>query len=103
MVRNSRRAVVSALMIVGCLGAARAAPIAPGAMAAPTGSAAKTVSFWGQPFPSGYAYFPRECYMHVLVDTPHGPVWRRVFICTETGIRGFTRTGIPGTGKYGRF
>jgi hypothetical protein len=98
MVYKSLRAViVGALMTVGCLATAYAAPIAPAATIAPP-APVKLVSFWGWPFPHGYTYLRGQCYMPVQVDTPNGPVWRRVWICTEAG----SRSGF-GYGYVGRF
>jgi hypothetical protein len=90
MVRNGVRAVIlGAMMTVGCLATAGAAPIAPSAMTALITPAAESVSFWGWPFPFGYRYMPGQCYMRAHVETPRGLVWRRVFICTEPGGRGY--------------
>jgi len=90
MVRNGLRiAIVGALISIGCLTTARAAPIAPSAMTALIGSPAHFVSFWGKPFPFGYRYRPGQCYMHVQEESPQGPVWRRVWVCTEPGGRGY--------------
>jgi hypothetical protein len=90
MVRYALRSVIAvALITIGCLAAAGAAPIAPTVMTALAGPPAKFVSFWGRAFPSGYAYFPGQCYMYVPVDTPNGPVWRRIWICTESVGRGY--------------
>jgi hypothetical protein len=87
MVHNSFRAViVGALMTIGCLATARAAPIAPTALIGPP---AKFISFYGLPFPFGYAYFPGQCYKYVQVETPKGYAWQRVWICTEPGGRGY--------------
>lgn len=91
--RGLRAVIVGALMAIGCLATARAAPIAPTAMTALIGPPVTSVSFWGRPFPFGYAYYPRQCYMRVQVETPNGYVRRRVFICTETGARGYGDRG----------
>jgi hypothetical protein len=82
MLHTSLRAViVGALMTVGCLGAAHAAPIAPAAMTTLSHPSVKSVSFWGRPFPWGYRYFPGQCYAQVSEETSTGYVWRRVWIC----------------------
>jgi hypothetical protein len=86
--------IVGALMTVGCLASAYAAPIAPPAMMA-LSAPVESVSFWGQPFPSGYTYFPGQCYRYVQVETPNGYAWRRVWICTETRGRGYDRRYDP--------
>ena len=94
MVRNGLRTViVGAMITIGCLATARAAPIAPSAMTALIGSPAEFVSFWGNPFPFGYAYQRGQCYMHVQEETPKGLAWRRVWICTEPGGRGYGEGG----------
>lgn len=95
--KNLRAVTIGALMTVGCFGAANAMPIAPAAMTALDGPPVKSVSFWGQPFPYGYAYYRGQCYSYVPVETPTGYVWKRVFICTETNGRGY------GHGYGGRF
>jgi hypothetical protein len=60
---------------------------------AATGPAAanvvEPVTFGGHPFPFGYAYGPGQCYTYVHEDTPRGPRWRRLWICTEPGVRGY--------------
>lgn len=83
MVRNNVwTGIVGALITVGCLATARAAPVAPIVVAAPLSSPADLASFfWGRPYPYGYAYLPGQCYTQVEEDTPKGPVWRRVWIC----------------------
>jgi len=83
MVHKSLRAVVGALMTIGCLGAAYSAPIAPSAMTALSNSPIKLVSFWGRPFPWGYAAYRGQCYTYVPVETPQGQMWRRVWICND--------------------
>ena len=89
MVHQSLRAVIAgALIAIGSLGAAYAAPIAPTAMRAPSSPPVKLVSFWGQPFPYGYRYFHGQCYAEVPVETPTGIVWRRVWVC-ETDHYGY--------------
>jgi hypothetical protein len=96
MVRYGLRIViVGALITIGSLATGRASPIAPTALKAPIGSPADLVSYWGKSFPFGYVYRPGQCYMRVQEDTPQGPVWRRVWICTEPGGRG--------SGPGGRF
>jgi hypothetical protein len=94
MVRNGlRMAIVGALIAIGSLATARAAPIAPSAMTAAIGSPADFVSFWALPFPFGYAYRPGQCSMYVQEESPRGLVWRRVWICTEPGGRGYGEGG----------
>jgi hypothetical protein len=90
MVRNSLRTViVGALITIGCLAPASAAPIAPSAVTTQIGAHAYFVSFWGIPFPFGYRYLPGQCYKYEQEETPEGLVWRRVWICTEPGGRGY--------------
>jgi hypothetical protein len=94
MVRNSLRTVIVGAMIAfGCFAPASAAPIAPLAMTALIGSRADFVSFWGRPFPYGYAYGPGQCYTYVQEETPQGLVWRRVWICVEKGGLGYGEGG----------
>ena len=42
-------------------------------------------SFWGRPYPYGYASrgYP-GCFRRVVVETPWGPRWRRVWACGPT-------------------
>ena len=93
--KNLRGVIVGALMTIGCLGVAYAAPIAPAAML--SSPPIKLVSYWGRPYPYGYIEYRGQCYTYVKVDTPTGPAWQRVWICTETGGRGY------GHGYGGRF
>lgn len=88
-----RTAFVGAMMTIGCLGSASAAPVVPGAMAAQISPRAELVSFWARPFPFGYSYTPGQCYKYVPEDTPRGTIWRRVWICTEPGGRGYGEGG----------
>lgn len=78
-------AIMGTLMAVGCVATVHAAPIAPAAMTAPIGPPVEFVSFWGYPFPVGYAYLRGQCYMYVEEQTPQGIIRRRVWICTEPG------------------
>lgn len=43
----------------------------------------KPATFWGRPFPYGYAYTRRQlaCWVSRRVDTPAGPTWERVWDC----------------------
>jgi hypothetical protein len=92
-----RAVIVGALVSIGSLGVASAAPIAPAAMTALSSPPVKLVSFWGRAFPWGYTYYHGQCYTYVQVETPTGYAWRRVWICTETDGRGY------GHGYGGRF
>jgi hypothetical protein len=38
-------------------------------------------SFWGEPFPYGYRYQRRQCIRHLLIETPNGPRWTKIFVC----------------------
>jgi hypothetical protein len=38
-------------------------------------------SFWGEPFPHGYRYQRRQCIRHLLIETPNGPRWSKIFVC----------------------
>jgi hypothetical protein len=62
-----------------------AAPAAPHALVAVSGVDVNRVSFFGWPFPYGYAYPPARCFRHVRVDTPEGWYWRTVFVCQKNG------------------
>lgn len=98
MIQNSLSAgIVGALMTVGSLGVANATPVAPLATAALSSPYVKQVSFWGQPFPSGYALYRGQCYSYVAVESPAGYVWKRVYICNDHNGRTF------GHGYGGRF
>jgi hypothetical protein len=88
-----RTVIVGALITIGCLAPAGAAPIAPSEMTARIGAHTHSVSFWGLPFPFGYAYRPEQCYKYEQEETPSGLRWRRVWICTEPGGRGYGEGG----------
>jgi hypothetical protein len=69
---------------------AAAAPGAPLGVAQALGSIADQMSFWGHPYPAGYAYghpytyaagYRGPCYRKIRVDTPVGWRWRRVWVC----------------------
>jgi hypothetical protein len=94
MVSNGlRTVVVFALIVIGCLAPVNAAPIVPSTMATIVGLRADLVTFWGLPFPYGYAYRPGQCYIYQQVETPRGIRWRRVWICTEKGGLGYGEGG----------
>ncbi len=97
MIHNSLRAAAIGALMVGCLGAAGAAPMAPATITGLSGSSVKLASFWGQPFPFGYAYYQGQCYSYVPVESPTGYVWKRVWICSDHRGRTF------GHGYDGRF
>jgi len=97
MVHKSLATIVGALMTIGCVGVACAAPIAPAAMTELASPPTTVVSFWGRSYPYGYTYYQGQCYTYVQVETPTGYAWRRVWICTETGGRDY------GHGYGGRF
>jgi hypothetical protein len=84
-----RTALIGAMIIIGCLSSAGAAPMAPGIMSGQIPPQIEQVSFWARPYPFGYVYTPGQCYIHVPEDTPKGTIWRRVWICTEPGGRGY--------------
>jgi hypothetical protein len=86
-------AVVGAVMAVGCLGSATASPAAPSVLALSVQSPVELASFWARPYPFGYRYTPGQCYIHVQEDTPRGPVWKRIWVCTEPGGRGYGEGG----------
>jgi hypothetical protein len=94
MVRNSLwTMLVGGLLMFGCLAPANAAPMAPSAITARVSAGINLVSFWGLPFPFGYAYRPGQCYKEMPVDTGKGVVWKRVWICTEPGGRDYGEGG----------
>ena len=88
-----RIAFIGTVVALGGLGSASAAPMAPAAITAFAGSPVEQVSFWARPFPFGYSYMPGQCYKYVPEDTPKGTIWKRVWICTEPGGRGYGEGG----------
>jgi hypothetical protein len=44
-------------------------------------SSVTPASFWGEPFPFGYRYQRRQCIRHLLIETPNGPRWTKIFVC----------------------
>jgi hypothetical protein len=94
MAGNALRTVLICTSVaIGWCAQACAAPIAPHAMIAQAVMPAHSVSFWGIPFPFGYAYRPGQCYMYVQEETPSGVVWKRVWICVEKGGVGYGEGG----------
>jgi hypothetical protein len=79
--KSLRVVIVGALMTVGCLGSAYAAPIAPAAITTLSSPSVKLASFWGRPFPWGYRFYRGQCYSYVPSESGYG--WRRVWVCTE--------------------
>jgi hypothetical protein len=94
MDRMSLRTVIAgALIMVGCLSPASAAPIAASKTTGLIGSHTNLASFWGLPFPYGYAYRPGQCYIYVQEETRRGLRRRRVWVCTERGGLGYGEGG----------
>jgi len=90
MVRTSVRiALVAACLVSACLVVgtswvtpAGAAPILPVDVAKGIGLVGDQASFWGEPYPYGYAYRGgRRCLREVRVDTPSGWRYRRIWVC----------------------
>lgn len=88
-----KAAFVGAVMTLGCLSSAGAAPMAPAAIPTQASSPVEHASFWARPFPYGYAYGPGQCWKRVAEETPRGTVWRRVWICPEPGGWGLGEGG----------
>jgi hypothetical protein len=70
---------VSAAMVA--VQPASAAPISPVNVVKDIGTQVDPASFWGLPFPYGYAYRSGSCVRYVRVQTASGPRWRRVWVC----------------------
>jgi len=83
MLRIFSRSVAMALLIgaTGLSGVSHAAPTFPVDLAAKAAPAAEHVSFWGRPFPYGYAYRRGGCTRIIRVETPDGWRVKRVWIC----------------------
>jgi hypothetical protein len=90
--KQVRSVVLGAFIAGGSLATAYGAPMTPSAMMQPT-SPPDLVSFWGLPFPFGFTYQPGQCYIWQTVETPRGPVVRRVWVCTERAGRGYDDGG----------
>lgn len=58
-----------------------AVPAYPVAIGAGVGADVEQASFWGLPFPYGYADLGHRCVRHIRVHTRHGIRWRRVWLC----------------------
>jgi hypothetical protein len=76
-------AAAAAAFVVSASGAALALPVAP--LHAVHTPAVTKVTFWGKPFPYGYAWRARSCSRLVTIETSRGPVTRRVYDCSSDG------------------
>lgn len=78
------RAIAIALgLVVGCAGLAHALPMS---NIAGQKSAVQKVTFWGHPFPYGYAWSRvRACTRYVPVETPSGVRYQRTWVCNTAG------------------
>lgn len=84
MLRIFSRSVAVAALLTGVAGVActsHAAPFVPVDLAAMAVPAAEHVSFWGRPFPYGYAYRRGGCTRIVRVETPDGWRVKRIWVC----------------------
>ena len=82
--RNFKIVVVAAAFALGaCLvSPAVAAPVQPIDIAKGVAPEIDQVSFWGLPYPYGYAWRSNPCVRHVRVHSRGGYVrWRRVWVC----------------------
>jgi hypothetical protein len=73
--------VVSALSALFAPAYAGAVPFARFNQSPEAHSSVTPASFWGEPFPFGYRYQRRQCIRHLLIETPNGPRWTRIFVC----------------------
>ena len=83
-----RRYGLAALMIATAVTGATSTPSPAGpvpadplAVVANLRSPVENVTFWGLPFPYGYAAPRESCFRHAWVETPEGWRWRRVYVC----------------------
>jgi ABC-type glycerol-3-phosphate transport system substrate-binding protein len=74
------RLLAGAVVAAG-IGIASPGLAAPGAALAPDASLVQTVTFWGHPYPYGYAYRHDPCVRRVRVETPRGLRWKWVRVC----------------------
>jgi hypothetical protein len=71
-------------MITAVTVSAQLHPIA--ASAVGHGAATKKVTFWGYPFPYRYSWGrARTCTRYVLVETPRGVRYQRIWVCSPGG------------------
>lgn len=79
-------AAVSALAIGTAVQSASAFPAVPGLK--PTGTNIQNVTFWAEAFPYGYRWsLAQACTAYETVETPKGPVTRRVWVCSAPDRR----------------
>ena len=60
---------------------ASAAALGSGVLGETAGSQFERTTFWGQPYPYGYAYTRGQCWRRVQVETDTGWRWKRINIC----------------------
>jgi hypothetical protein len=73
--------VVTASLVTGFAALSRAAPAMPITMGPSMGSDTYRISFWGEPYPYGYAYLHNPCVRYFRIETPRGWRWKREWIC----------------------
>ena len=86
--RISHIVIIAASFAIGaCLATPSfAAPIHPVELGKGAASALEQASFWGLPYPYGYAYRDNPCVRHVRVQTKAGWRMRRIWVCEESVV-----------------
>jgi len=81
--RISQIVIVAASLAMGaCLATSTwAAPIQPVDIGQSVAPAMTQASFWGLPYPYGYADRGNRCWKRVRVQTEMGWRWQRVWVC----------------------
>jgi hypothetical protein len=74
-------AVVITVMSIGLASTTVAAPASPSSLGSVLSSEVEPASFWGLPYPYGYAERPSSCFRHVKVRGRHGVRWKKVWVC----------------------
>lgn len=92
MTKKAILAATAALGLLAFTGATSAFPVAPIKAAAGSGLSqpnVQQVTFWGRAFPYRYTWnVNRACTRYVPVETAHGTVTRRVWVCGRSGRYG---------------
>lgn len=81
MTKKMLLAAASVLAIGASVQSVSAFPAAPGLK--PAGTNIQNVTFWAEAFPYGYRWsLTAACTKYETVETPNGPVTRRVWVCS---------------------
>ena len=79
--KTSVALVLAAFLASGFTAPSNAAVTMPMALGQSMGNEIDRVSFWGEPYPYGYAYLHNPCIRYFRIETARGWRWKREWVC----------------------